>query len=440
MTYQETLDYLFNALPMYQNQGKSAYKANLDNTNALMEILNHPHKQFNSVHIAGTNGKGSVSHALAAIFQQCGYKTGLYTSPHLLDFRERIRINGEMIGEKNVISFTENNLKAFEKIKPSFFEMTVELAFDYFAKQNVDIAIIETGMGGRLDSTNVIQPEASVITNISLDHAQFLGNTLKKIAGEKAGIIKENTPCIIGDMSSELIPVFKTKTQEKNAPIYLSSEKYKTLKQELSPLFNIISYKNKDEQLQIQTDLKGHYQANNIATVLCTIDALNSNAKFTLPKQKVIEALKHISSSTGLRGRWETLQYKPLWIADTGHNEAGIAYIMEQIKQLPHPNKYIIYGCVNDKETGHIFPLFLPDCHYIFTQSQNKRSKEVKQLYNFGKEFNLNCDFRQTVADAILLAQQSATVEDAIIICGSTFVVADALAFFNSRTNSKQNE
>ena len=430
MTYHQTINYLFNALPMFQNQGKSAYKENLDNTNALMVVLDNPHKKFKSIHIAGTNGKGSVSHMLAAIFQKCGYKTGLYTSPHLLDFRERIRINGEMISEQSVIDFTEQNMASFEEIKPSFFEMTVALAFNVFAQEKVDIAIVETGMGGRLDSTNVIIPEASIITNISTDHVQFLGNTLEKIATEKAGIIKPNTPTILGDMDSNLIPVFKKVTEEKNSKLYLSSEIYKRISSCETDIQRTITYNNNGNQIEAKTDLKGIYQEANVATVLACTQAICDKGNFILPNNLVLDALKNVKATTGLRGRWDILQQEPLWIADTGHNEAGIKFIMQQISNLKQEKITIIYGCVGDKEYSKILDLLNPQYNYIFTQSTNKRSLDSQILFDEATKRNFNCSLTHSVKEAISLGREQNNTEVATIICGSTFVVADALSEF----------
>ncbi len=429
--YQQTLDYLFNALPAYQNQGKSAYKENLDNTYALMQVLDHPHTKFKSIHIAGTNGKGSVSHILAAIFQRCGYKTGLYTSPHLLDFRERIRINGEMINEQAVIDFTAQNKSAFEEIKPSFFEMTVALAFETFAKEKVDIAIVETGMGGRLDSTNILKPEAAIITNISMDHAQFLGDTLEQISSEKAGIIKSGVPTILGDLNNHLVPIFAEKAKESNSQLHLSSEKFKLVTSQDKKGLKTYTFNTEGKYFNLESDLTGIYQGGNIATALTCVDVINKAGNFHLPTAKIQKALQRIKSSTGLRGRWDVLQQKPLWIADTGHNEAGISHLMKQIDGLKQKKKYIIYGCVSDKEYSKIFDLFNTRYEYIFTQSGNMRSLESPVLMNEGAKRGFKSHLTTSVKEAIDLAKEKATDKDAVIICGSTFVVADALANFH---------
>lgn len=433
MNYQETTDYLFNTVPSYQNEGKSAYKENLDNTEALMKIMDQPHRKFKCIHVAGSNGKGSVSHILAAIFQSCGHKTGLYTSPHLLDFRERVRIDGKMISEDAVVDFVAQHQEAFEEIKPSFFEMTVALAFDTFAKEEVDIAIIETGLGGRLDSTNVITPEAAVITNISMDHANILGDTLPKIAHEKAGIIKQDVPTILGDMDKELLSVFMEVAKEKNSPLTFSNEEYRVVTQKVSSSLSNYTYNKQGKYFSLESDLAGRYQAGNIATALSVIDVLDQREDIKLPRGRVLKALKTVAMRTGLRGRWETLQQKPLWIADTAHNEAGIELLMQQISQLPHRKKFVIYGCVDDKDIERIFSLFDTKCHYIFTQSKSKRSLFESHLLTQGEKMRLSCQGAETVSQAIEIAKKSATKDDAVIICGSTFVVADALQVTNCK-------
>ncbi len=430
MTYQQTIDYLFNALPAFQNIGKSAYKENLDNTNALMTVLDNPHNKFKSIHVAGTNGKGSTSHMLATIFQKCGYKTGLYTSPHLLDFRERIRINGEMISEQTVIDFTEKYKDSFESIKPSFFEMTVALAFQVFADEKVDIAIVETGMGGRLDSTNVVIPEAAIITNISKDHAQFLGDTLEKIAFEKAGIIKENIPTVLGDMNPELCHVFEEVASVKNSELHLSKNEYKYVSSKQDDFLKSVVYDCKGELIEVQSDLTGIYQNANIATVLTCVKTISESGKYILPIEKVKEALKEVKSVSGLRGRWDVLCEKPLWIADTGHNEAGIEQLMQQINNLPQKNITIIYGCVGDKEYSKIFDLLNIKYNYVFTRSTNMRSLDSNLLFEEAKKRGLKCECSANVKEAIGLVKNKIANDDAVIICGSTFVVADALSEF----------
>ncbi len=403
MTYQQTLDWLFSQLPMYQRSGQAGYKPGLDNTLRLMELLGHPEKQFKSIHVAGTNGKGSVSHMLAAIFQKAGYKTGLYTSPHLKDFRERIRINGQMIPESEVIGFVEKHRDEFSCIGLSFFEMTVGMAFHYFAKEQVDIAIVEVGMGGRLDSTNVITPELSVITNISFDHMQFLGDTLPKIAREKAGIIKSGVPVVIGEALPETKPVFESIAKERKAPVYYTDK-------------NAPVWKN---------DLPGPYQPKNIATIQKCVFVLEEMAYPISSCAK--EALKAVKPLTGLRGRWDIIQEKPKIILDTGHNEAGVKLIVNQILKEKYSNIHIIWGMVNDKETSSILRLLPPQAQYYFCQPDIPRGKSAKELQQESYTFNLVGEIYPSVKAALEAAKKNAHTGDLIFVGGSTFVVAEVI-------------
>ncbi|MFO7844379.1 MAG: folylpolyglutamate synthase/dihydrofolate synthase family protein, partial [Bacteroidales bacterium] len=352
MTYRETLKWLFEQLPMYQRDGKAAYKDNLDNTLALDEYFHHPHTKFQSIHVAGTNGKGSVSHMLASVLQEAGYKVGLYTSPHLKDFRERIKINGQMIPENDVVDFFDQHKEIFETIQPSFFEMTVALAFDYFAQKQIDIAVVEVGMGGRLDSTNIIQPELSVITNIGFDHTQFLGDTLEKIAKEKAGIIKENTPVIIGETQPETGPVFSNIARQKDSKIYFADQKYfidyAMQSVDFKPVFNIKDVKGSIIFRDLKMDLSGAYQQKNLLTALTVIKQLQRSG-VKIHESDIYEGMGNVVENTGLLGRWQVLSNKPSIIADTGHNTEGINYIFEQIKQTPHKHLHVVFGVVNDK-------------------------------------------------------------------------------------------
>ena len=365
MTYKQTLAYFYSQLPMFHRVGAAAYKADLSNTIAICDLLDNPQNSFKSIHIAGTNGKGSVCHMLAAILQEAGYKTGLYTSPHLKDFRERIRINGKMISKKYVCEFTEKYKKAFDYIQPSFFEMTVGLAFDYFRKEKVDIAVIETGLGGRLDSTNIITPLLSIITNIGWDHANLLGNTLQKIAAEKAGIIKEDVPVVIGEKKAETENVFinrivEAKTMLSFASYNFKAELVKDKRTNNDAIEVIIFFKrsNKWEFYQkIQLDLTGHYQLKNICTVFDSILYLEHD--FTLPLPKIISALKKVKQLTGLRGRWEIISKNPLTICDTGHNADGIKQVLKQLKTIPHNKLHFVLGMVNDKDVSKILSILV---------------------------------------------------------------------------------
>lgn len=405
MNYPETLDYLFGQLPMYQRIGNAAYKANLDNTYRLSEILNHPEKQFKSVHIAGTNGKGSTSHMLASVLQEAGYKVGLYTSPHLKDFRERIKINGAMISENEVIDFVEEYKNEFEKIQLSFFEWTVGLAFHYFANQKVDIAIIETGLGGRLDSTNIVTPEVAVITNISMDHTQFLGDTLAKIAAEKAGIIKSTIPVIIGETQPEIKYVFTEKANQLNATIQFADK---------------LSLK------EYESDLKGVYQQQNKKTVLATIQVLQKLG-WNIAESHIINGLQNVVNNTGLMGRWQMLNKQPLTICDTGHNEAGIKLILAQINQQSFEKLHFVLGVVNDKDITNILQLLPKNATYYFCQAKIPRALDVNILAEKATAVGLSGTTFPSVAAAYKAAQKNVTTQDLIFIGGSTFVVAEAL-------------
>lgn len=393
---------------MYQRIGQAAYKADLSNTLALMEMLDHPEKAFKSVHVAGTNGKGSSSHMLAAIFQEAGYKTGLYTSPHLVDFRERIRINGEMITEDAVVDFVENYQAQFQSIGLSFFEMTVGLAFDYFRKEEVDIAIIEVGMGGRLDSTNVIKPELSLITHIGLDHTQFLGDTLPKIAGEKAGIIKPATPVVISERQVECEAVFQSIAEERQAPIYFASDTVASAR------------------LYMDLDLKGDYQEHNLRGVLCAIDRLEEQG-WKL-KNSVETALKRVVALTGLRGRWEVVQQRPLMICDTGHNYTGVQAVVGQLKKLSYRQLHIVWGMVGDKDIKDILSLLPQSALYYFTQASIPRALNAEELKREALRFGLAGKAYADVPSAVKAAQEHTLSDDIIFIGGSTFVVGDYLA------------
>jgi dihydrofolate synthase/folylpolyglutamate synthase len=426
--YQQTLNYLIEKLPMFHRIGAAAYKANLDNINSLCDLLNHPEKKFRSVHIAGTNGKGSVSHMLASVLMTAGYKTGLFTSPHLKDFRERIRINGIMITQESVIDFVEKNKDAFEKISPSFFEWTTALAFDYFAHQKVDIAVIETGLGGRLDSTNIIYPELSVITNISNDHKNLLGNTLEEIAGEKAGIIKENIPVVIGERQKETAGVLIAKAQEKKSVAVFASDNFSP--EIISSGENFMKLKisnNVSEEIgELQIDLPGLYQQKNICTVLQSLEILKKD--FTAISRESIESgLSEVIKNTGLRGRWEMLSKEPLTIADVGHNEEGIRFAVHQLSQLSFENLHIVFGLVNDKETESVLKL-LPDyAIYYFCRADLPRAMNATELMNEAARFGLNGKEYSSVKDAYSTAKLNAGHNDVIFIGGSTFVVAEVI-------------
>ena len=381
MTYQQTIAYLFAQLPMYSRIGAAAYKADLDNTMELCNFLDNPQHRFKSVHIAGTNGKGSTSHMLAAILQEAGYKTGLYTSPHLKDFRERIKINAEMIDQQFVIDFTEKTKELSEKIQPSFFELTVAMAFDYFAEEKVDIAIVETGLGGRLDSTNVITPLVSVITNIGYDHMNLLGNTLEKIAGEKAGIIKKNVPVVIGEYLPETKNVFTKKTAEENAALFFVQDIYKVSNIKSYPTLLSCDVTDVHHQAteNFTLDLNSIYQTKNLCTVLCT-EGILMKAGFKISEAIEKHALRNVKKLTGLHGRWEVLQEHPMLVLDVGHNEDGIKAILSQLNVTPYNHLHIVTGFVKDKEVDKVLSLLPTTAIYYFTQAQIPRALEADIL------------------------------------------------------------
>ncbi len=430
MKYQETLDYMFDQLPMFQRIGGAAYKANLDNTIAILNLLENPQNNFKSLHIAGTNGKGSVSHFLAAIFQSAGYKCGLYTSPHLKDFRERIKINGEMISKAKVIQFIEAYKIDFEKIQPSFFEMTVGMAFKYFSDEKVDIAIVETGMGGRLDSTNLINPELSIITNIGFDHTQFLGDTLGKIAFEKAGIIKSEIPVVIGENHFETKSVFIEKAKETNSQIYFADDEYQV--NNYSHFFSnnqqfleiILSKTMKSKPVKLCSELLGLYQLKNIKTVLTAVDILKEKG-FKLNQSNIKNGIANVVSITGLMGRWQILSKNPLMVCDTGHNEDGIREVLKQIGLTPHQKLHFVLGMVNDKEIDKVLKMLPVVAEYYFCKANIPRGLDQNILKEKAVSNNLKGESYNSVQKAIKAARKAANKDDMIFIGGSTFVVAE---------------
>jgi dihydrofolate synthase/folylpolyglutamate synthase len=406
MNYQETTDWMFNQLPMYQLQGASAYKKDLTNTHLLINHLDNPHKKVRCIHVAGTNGKGSTSHMLASILQEAGYKVGLYTSPHLKDFRERIKINGIDITEDFVCDFINENKPFFESNDISFFEMSVGMAFDYFAKEKVDVAIIEVGMGGRLDATNIITPLVSVITNIGLDHTQFLGNTIEAIAGEKAGIIKPEVPVVIGEYTTETKAVFLATAKENNSEIYFASD----LILENYP-----------------SDLIGDYQIHNKKAVLQTIEILNSQAEFKITEEKIKIGLKNVVKNTGLQGRWQQIADNPKVICDTAHNKNGLEIVLNQIQKESFEKLHIVLGVVNDKDLDEILPLFPKNAFYYFSKPNNPRGLDATILASKASEHGLAGTVFNSITTAYKKALEAAEDTDFIYIGGSTFVVAEIL-------------
>ena len=427
MTYSETLDFLYHSLPVFQHIGGSAYKAGLDNILKLDAELGDPHRRFASVHVAGTNGKGSVSHMVAAVLQTAGYRTGLFTSPHLQDFRERIRVNGEMISEEAVIRFVEQHRGAIDRIGPSFFEATTALAFDHFAREGVDVAVIEVGMGGRLDSTNIIRPRVSVITNISRDHAQFLGNTLPEIAGEKAGIIKEDTPVVIGQSQLETQMVFISRAKELHAPILFADQLYEVTEQihcDDCQQFKVRSRMD-GETFTLELDLQGDYQRLNLLTALTTLDVLNGAGGLQIPQAAVRQGLAQAARSTGLRGRWQILDRQPLTVCDTGHNEGGLSETLAQIARQTYRKLYMVLGFVSDKEIDRVLPMMPREAHYLFTQAPIERAMPAQELSQRAAAYGLQGETIPHVQQAVTRARELAGPEDMIYIGGSTFVVAE---------------
>lgn len=434
MTYQQTLDYLYQQLPMFTRVGASAFKKDLTNTLLLCEKLGNPQHQFKSVHVGGTNGKGSTSHMLAAVLQTAGYKTGMYTSPHLKDFRERIRINGEMIPEQEVVDFVASQQENIAQIEPSFFEMTVAMAFDYFARQKVDIAIIEVGLGGRLDSTNVITPLLSVITNIGWDHMNLLGNSLPEIAAEKAGIIKPKVPVVIGEFQTEVAKIFKEKAEQESAPIRFASEEWIVQKVEkpnvISEYLEVLAQpKNPlgiDLNSLFELDLTGLYQLKNLKTTLSSLDELQKQG-FNLTYDTVFTALKQVKPLTGIEGRWQTLSTQPLIICDTGHNPEGIKEVLKNIAATPHQNLHFVLGMVNDKDSSKVLSLLPPKATYYFCKPDISRGLMPEVLKAQAEKFNLDGAIFSLVKKALAAAKRNAGVDDLIFVGGSTFVVAEVV-------------
>lgn len=428
MTYPQTVEYLYSRLPMFTRVGATAFKKDLDNTIALCNALDNPQSKFKTIHVGGTNGKGSTSHMLAAILQKAGYKTGLYTSPHLKDFRERIRVNGKMMSKGFVTSFVKSQQKLINEIEPSFFEVTVGMAFSYFEQQKVDVAVIEVGLGGRLDSTNIIHPDLSVITNISLDHTNMLGNTLGEIAFEKAGIIKHNTPAIIGERHSETDAVFVKKAKEQAAALIFAEDdlSVSNVVKKVSLLQLDVNTATNSLIKKLQLDLTGTYQLKNILTVIKTVQELKKIG-YQIPDEAIYQALKNVKKLTGLHGRWETLSKNPLIICDTGHNKAGVTEVMQNIAQTPHRNLHLVIGMVKDKDINGVLALLPKNASYYFCQPQLERALPAGELAEQALNHQLKGKTFDAVKDALAHAKAKASAEDLIFVGGSTFVVAEII-------------
>ena len=419
---------MFNKLPMYQRIGAAAYKADLNNTIQLLQLLDNPHHNFKSVHVAGTNGKGSTSHMLASVFQEAGYKTGLYTSPHLIDFRERIRINGEMIPEENVVQFIDTYKAKFEAMELSFFEMTVGMAFDYFSKEKIDIAIVEVGMGGRLDSTNLITPELSIITNIDFDHMKFLGDTRAKIAYEKAGIIKPNIPVVIGETHPETEQVFIDKAKECNSPIYFADQVFDCdkihIESNTTQQFDV--WINSELYLEaLEIPLMGYYQQKNLTTVMCALDLLRD--KFNLTEDHIRDGIGKVISNTHLMGRWQILNSDPLTIADTGHNVAGITQVVQQLAQMNYNKLHFVLGMVNDKDIESVLQLLPRNADYYFCKADIPRGLDANILAKKAFDMGLRGMVYESVNHAYRSAVNNAHFGDVVFVGGSNFTVAEVV-------------
>ena len=430
MTYKETIQYLFNSAPLFQHVGGAAYKEGLSTTHILDAHFDHPHNQYKTIHIAGTNGKGSCAHTIAAILQHTGLKVGLYTSPHLVDFRERIRVNGEMMPKQYVIDFVEKERSFFEPLHPSFFELTTALAFKYFAEQHVDVAVIEVGLGGRLDCTNIISPILSVITNISFDHTQFLGNTLAQIASEKAGIIKHKVPVIIGECNAETRSVFEHKAHEVEAPILFAEDNKEVLSSEFSDLYgHKLRHYTTRSFGDIYGELTGECQIKNANTILCALHSLSEI--FSVTHEDITYAFEHVCEMTGLRGRWQILQEHPTIICDTGHNTGGWQYLAHQLAQIATSgNKlHIVFGMASDKDIERVMSTLPHEACYYWTKASVKRATSEQTIANIATKYDLHGKTYSNVAEAYEAAVNNASTNDYIYVGGSSFIVADLLRY-----------
>lgn len=428
MNYQETLNYLYNSTPVFEHVGAVAYKEGLQNTLALDKHFNHPHANFKTIHIAGTNGKGSCSHSLASILQEAGYKVGLYTSPHLVDFRERIRVNGQCISKERVVKFVKDERKIFEPLHPSFFELTTALAFKYFDEQKVDIAIIEVGLGGRLDCTNIISPILSIITNISFDHTQFLGDTLAKIAAEKAGIIKKGVPVIIGEANEETRPVFQSKANEVNSDIVFAEDN--AIVTSSSPIVDGGRKYNLSNNSTLVGELSGDYQERNMNTILCACNILKQ-MNIIKNDDVIAKGLTNICKNTGLLGRWQTIQNNPTVVCDTGHNVGGWNYLAPQIKRQQCNQLRIVFGMVDDKDINSVMYLLPKNAIYYWTQAESKRAIKAERVAEIAIKHDLRGEIFDNVEVAYTKALQDSNKDDFVFVGGSSYIVADLLTFLS---------
>lgn len=429
MNYSETIDYLFSSLPSFQNVGSLAYKPGLERVSDFCRKIGNPQRNYFIIHIAGTNGKGSVSNMLASVLQQAGYQVGLYTSPHLTDFRERIRVNGEMISKQKVVNFVGKYRKEMKESELSFFEMTTVLAFDYFAQSDVEVAVIETGLGGRLDATNIVIPAVSIITNVALDHTDLLGDSLPKIAREKGGIIKKSIPVIVGERNSAYNLVIEDIASDKRSSVIYAEQAFECTAQRREGVYQVFDMiRTRDSQpYTLRVPLLGEYQRQNVATVCAVADYLHENTPLSISRRAFVEGLKECVSSTGFRGRWQALSTSPLVICDTAHNPHGLAAVSKQLQGLEGGKLYCVMGFCEDKNIGQMLSLMPKNAHYIFTRAQSRRAASVDALVELGQSLGLSCEGVDGVANAVEYAKSKLAADDTLFIGGSTFVVAEVL-------------
>ena len=429
MNYTQTLEFLFQSLPAFETQGATGYKPGLERITAFCRHIGNPQRNFFTIHVAGTNGKGSVAHIIASVLQQAGYRTGLFTSPHLRDFRERIRVDGEMIPKQKVVNFVDKHHDKMVELELSFFEMTAAMAFDYFAQSDVEVAVIETGLGGRLDATNIIVPILSIVTNIGLEHTALLGDTLQKIAAEKAGIIKKSIPVIVGEADNRYNEVFEQVAAANKSRVIYAEKAFLCEEQHSEGEHQRFRLRRtRDNQaFEVELDLQGNYQRRNIVTASAAVDFLHEETPLTISRRAYLEGMKNAAANTSLMGRWQKLAEAPLTICDTGHNAHGIAWVARQLRETPHRELYCIIGFVRDKDLAHILPLLPHDAHYIFTQARSERALPAADLTAKAAIYGLHGEAVEQVADALVRARELASAEDMIFIGGSTYVVAEVL-------------
>ena len=429
MNYNQTLEFLFQSLPAFETQGATGYKPGLERISAFCRHIGNPQRNFFTIHVAGTNGKGSVAHIIASVLQQAGYRTGLFTSPHLVDFRERIRVDGEMIPKQKVVNFVDKHHDKMVELELSFFEMTAAMAFDYFAQSDVEVAVIETGLGGRLDATNIIVPILSIVTNIGLEHTALLGDTLQKIAAEKAGIIKKSIPVIVGEADNRYNEVFEQVAAANKSRVIYAEKAFLCEEQHSEGEHQRFRLRRtRDNQaFEVELDLQGNYQRRNIVTASAAVDFLHEETPLTISRRAYLEGMKNAAANTSLMGRWQKLAEVPLTICDTGHNAHGIAWVARQLRETPHRELYCIIGFVRDKDLAHILPLLPHDAHYIFTQARSERALPAADLTAKAAIYGLHGEAVEQVADALVRARELASAEDMIFIGGSIYVVAEVL-------------